>query len=934
MNRGRVDYFAPFFCRKTMADNFDTLSIQITASAQTAITQVNKLADALTRLNGALSGINASGLSNVSQAAQDMSASITSLRSSGRTVRSVAENMERIGQARGGVAQVSNATESLAHAANEAAQATQAAAQSANQGANGGFSRFTGALRNIGSTAKNAFSGLAGFSQKVVGALSKIYPTTHKAASGMRKLGSASKSASVSAKGLAKELLRVSKMLKLMITRMALRALIKEVGNGFKSLALHSEEFNASMSGIINGTKKLSYSFSAMVSPLINALAPALVYIINLLVKFLNILNQVFSALSGSGTWNKAKDFTGNWADDIEAANKQAKQLKKTVLGFDELNQLQDKHTSGGDTSNNIVDMFETVEVESKWKDLADKLKKYWDKLVDPIKKAWAKAGDYVKESWIKAFENVKKLIVDMADDFLEVWNQPRTISMLENIFKIVGNIGLIVANLADSFDRAWKKADVGKRIFEDIRNILDLIVSGIEGITRSWAEWAKEINFSPLLEGLEGWLASLEKPVKAVMGVVSDLNEHFIQPFAKWLIETGIPDLIQVFTDLNDKIQWDTIRERLDRVWNALKPFAETVWTGFVLFIRDVSDAVAGFLNSDGWDAFVDTLIKWSKNIDATDVAKGLKLIAGALIAYKGINFLSGIATGISGIGTACAGLSPLAAGAALIAGLGTAIIMLKSDIESYKTYLGKKTLWDALFDVSEETQAAKRAYAETKASNPYLNGTVSQDVKDIAEQLTRTQEEHRKKDQQHREEHQRTISEWSNKVKGLFHSLQSSIAEIVTKVWSYFSSNKWTFSGVASGLSETFSKAITKIKSIWNSFSDSLNGTYSLFGADFRINLPKIYATGGFPEDGLFMANHGELVGKFSNGKTAVANNEQITDGIARAVYSAITAANSGGGSTQYINNTIEIDGVAIARAVTQGQDRLNRRYSPTTI
>jgi len=47
--------------------------------------------------------------------------------------------------------------------------------------------------------------------------------------------------------------------------------------------------------------------------------------------------------------------------------------------------------------------------------------------------------------------------------------------------------------------------------------------------------------------------------------------------------------------------------------------------------------------------------------------------------------------------------------------------------------------------------------------------------------------------------------------------------------------------------------------------------------------------FQTGGFPEDGLFMANHNELVGRFSNGKTAVANNEQIVEGITGGVYAA---------------------------------------------
>ena len=56
--------------------------------------------------------------------------------------------------------------------------------------------------------------------------------------------------------------------------------------------------------------------------------------------------------------------------------------------------------------------------------------------------------------------------------------------------------------------------------------------------------------------------------------------------------------------------------------------------------------------------------------------------------------------------------------------------------------------------------------------------------------------------------------------------------------------------------------------------------------------------FASGGFPEDGLFFANHHELVGKFSNGKTAVANNEQIIVGIEDGVYRAMSAVISSTG------------------------------------
>lgn len=82
----------------------------------------------------------------------------------------------------------------------------------------------------------------------------------------------------------------------------------------------------------------------------------------------------------------------------------------------------------------------------------------------------------------------------------------------------------------------------------------------------------------------------------------------------------------------------------------------------------------------------------------------------------------------------------------------------------------------------------------------------------------------------------------------------------------------------GISKALSLKFK--LPKIKVQW--------GTKKVAG--FEIKYPsgfKTYATGGFPEDGWFRANHGELMGKFDNGKTVVANNKQITQGIADAVY-----------------------------------------------
>ena len=122
------------------------------------------------------------------------------------------------------------------------------------------------------------------------------------------------------------------------------------------------------------------------------------------------------------------------------------------------------------------------------------------------------------------------------------------------------------------------------------------------------------------------------------------------------------------------------------------------------------------------------------------------------------------------------------------------------------------------------------------------------------------------------------------------------------------WFAKDKWTFSGIKDGLVSAWESAVEGVKAVWNKFATWFNSKMKLELPDLEIGGTKVFegttvefiqlptfATGGFPEDGLFMANHGELVGKFSNGRTAVANNEMITKGIEEAVYRGFSMAYS---------------------------------------
>lgn len=127
---------------------------------------------------------------------------------------------------------------------------------------------------------------------------------------------------------------------------------------------------------------------------------------------------------------------------------------------------------------------------------------------------------------------------------------------------------------------------------------------------------------------------------------------------------------------------------------------------------------------------------------------------------------------------------------------------------------------------------------------------------------------------------------------------------------VLSWFSKEKWTsgLSGVKDGFEGAFSAAFDAVKQLWNRFANWLNeklnfdidpieiGGIRVFdGAEINLGKIPTFASGGFPAAGqLFVARERgpELVGRIGS-RTAVANNEQIVDAVARGVYMALNGS-----------------------------------------
>lgn len=176
----------------------------------------------------------------------------------------------------------------------------------------------------------------------------------------------------------------------------AIRAAIKGVTSaakeGIQNLAKYSAAINntdassanATMSEYASTLLQVKNSVGAAIMPVLTALLPVVNTIADAFINAANAVNQFLQALNGKSTFTKAKKNTVDYAKSLNGASGAAKELQKTLLGFDEINRLNDENKGGGggaavaDYSN----MFEEVEVGGKIKKTATWIKDHFDEIL------------------------------------------------------------------------------------------------------------------------------------------------------------------------------------------------------------------------------------------------------------------------------------------------------------------------------------------------------------------------------------------------------------------------------------------------------------------------------------------------------------------------------------------------------------------------
>nr|DAV99603.1 MAG TPA: minor tail protein [Caudoviricetes sp.] len=180
-------------------------------------------------------------------------------------------------------------------------------------------------------------------------------------------------------------------------------------------------------------------------------------------------------------------------------------------------------------------------------KKLADLLKKLWK----PFQDAWKKEGKNTIDAANIALSGIAKLAKSVGKSLVEVWTNGTGTTMLTTMLKIAQNVLKTIGNIASGFADAWNKNNVGTQIIQNIADALVVVMQFVERIAEDTATWAANLNFYPLLESISNLTSTFAPILESIGNVLEWIYNNIVLPMLKWLIETGIPTVINLVSDL-----------------------------------------------------------------------------------------------------------------------------------------------------------------------------------------------------------------------------------------------------------------------------------------------------------------------------------------------------------------------------------------------
>lgn len=644
----------------------------------------------------------------------------------------------------------------------------------------------------------------------------------------LQKMGKSAKQASSGVKSLSKESKKsesaIGKLLS-SLKRIAfyriIRGIIKSITQAFQEGLQKAYIFSAGISGEGNrfaaaldhmksASNQMKGQLGSAFAALLTAIEPVLIRIVNLVTSAANAISQFFAAFTGT-TYLKADATAAQFADTMKAGGAAAKEWKNQLLGFDEINRLNEPSSGGGGGSNPLAGYgFSDTPIDSAILEFVELLKGGDGKALGE------KVGEALDAALKWAIEKLNSVDWRGEGSKANKW----------------------IRDFLDGID--------GKQLGEDISILLsDAMVSV--------AEWIR--GFEP------------DTVIEAVTGFVCRIIEGL--------------DLV--------------------RLWKSLKYLSDALTAQLPLIILEslagTFEILASFARAMGMDniaKFFDGAAGWVRENKEVLRDKVINPYLDAEKEYLGLNnqesetYKDGKAAGTDLVCGASAGMEEEIGGGGASSTFypyGYAVTEGFSEgmEDGYENEVEPATTW----------WMKLLKLLVTSTFGIHSPSTVFEEYGgNIIDGLRIGME-----------------GAWNNlrfSIEGLWGSL---------KTW-WDGLELGAFHIPSPHFSWTYSEA-----------TGAIAKALSLVGLPATIPHLNIawYAKGGFPDAGsLFFASEQgpEMVGSIG-GRTAVANNDQIVEGIRQGVFEAVSAAMSGG------NNDVNVKVYLDSKEIRAGQQRLNRAW-----
>lgn len=373
----------------------------------------------------------------------------------------------------------------------------------------------------------------------------------------------------------------------------AFRGMVSAMQEGFKNLAQYSADYNGAMSALKSETATLKNGLAAAFEPIVTAVIPYVTQLVGWLNRAVDAMGQFLAALSGKGTYTRAKAQVIDYAKSLETATRAA---KGALASFDDVNVLQeDSRTedAGGEVTGGAA--FETVEIDGGIREVVDSLRPFMD-----IFDEWMAGLDFTAllaslNSLKEACEPFVGYLGDGISWFLsDVLGPIGTWTVNEALPKFIDTLTEGITFLDEAFqtikpslEYVWDEllAPIGSYVADTFLWTLDRMKEAFASLTTLFQEKGDKIN--NILKGITNvlkvlWLFGVKPVIEFIKGAVTGLGRH---------IDDIIGDVIDVLDGVVTFLT-GVFKGDWKEAWEGLKG----VFKGIIDGIREIFQGLIDF--------------------------------------------------------------------------------------------------------------------------------------------------------------------------------------------------------------------------------------------------------------------------------------------------------------------------------------------------